>query len=204
LSDSVEEAIIQVIEKYKPETTQQLIKLLKHRLQLTEIEIAERVTQLHRDGRIKLEENFIISPAPKSLKVYLRTKSAYWYFVAVVLTLASAMAVFGIRENAPESFIRYFFGFIYVLVLPGYSLVRVLFPGGQFTLQGNMRIDGLMRFSFSAVFSIAIVSMVGLALNYIWVVTLDTLVLSLSSFTILLATVGVVRENRKYNEVVRG
>jgi hypothetical protein len=204
LSDTSDEAIIQVIEKHKPETIQQLVKLLEDRSQLTESEIIERVTQLHRESRIKLEENFLISPAPKSLKVYLKTKSAYWYFIAVILTLASTAAVFGIREGEPESIFRYFFGFIYVLVLPGYCLVRILFLGGQFALRGNTRMDWLMKFSFSTVLSIAIVSMVGLALNYIWVITLNTLVLSLSSLTILLATIGVIREYRKYNELVRG
>jgi hypothetical protein len=202
LSADVEETIIHVIKEDNPETVQQLITLLKDRLQLTESEITERVAQLQLSGRIELKTHDLSSIGPQSLQVYLRTKAASWYFIMIVLTLASAIAIFGIQDKMPESIIRYALGFVYVLGLPGYSLVRALFPGGS-SSQETVRIDGIMRFSLSVVFSIAIVSMVGLALDYTWAVTLSSLVLSLSSLTILLATVAIVRENRKFNDMVR-
>jgi uncharacterized membrane protein len=73
--------------------------------------------------------------------------------------------------------------------------VRLLFPVASSSNE-NVRVDDLMRFAFSVVFSIAIVSIVGFALDYTLSVTLETLIFCLSSITIILATAAVVRENR--------
>jgi uncharacterized membrane protein len=123
-------------------------------------------------------------------------KSVSWYFAVVILTLANTIVVFAIQDNSPYSVIRYVLGFISLLGLPGYSLVRILFPVA-FSSKENIRVDDLMRFAFSVVFSIAIVSIVGFALDYTLSVTLESLVFCLSSITIILATTAVVRENRK-------
>jgi uncharacterized membrane protein len=127
-------------------------------------------------------------------------KSVNWYFAVVILTLANTIVVFAIQDNSPYSVIRYVLGFISLLGLPGYSLVRILFPVASSSKE-NVRVDDLMRFAFSVVFSIAIVSIVGFALDYALSVTLESLVFCLSSITIIFATTAVVRENRKRIEM---
>jgi uncharacterized membrane protein len=122
-------------------------------------------------------------------------KSVNWYFAVVILTLATTIVVFAIQGDSPYSVVRYVLGFICLLGLPGYSLVRLLFPVASSSNE-NVRVDDLMRFAFSVVFSIAIVSIVGFALDYTLSVTLETLIFCLSSITIILATAAVVRENR--------
>jgi hypothetical protein len=203
LSPDIDETIIQIMDEHESLTVQQLMNLLKDRLQLTETEIDENLNRLNHEGRIKLEKQPVFSHSIPYSKSYISTASAYWFFLIVALTLGTTIAVFGISEYAPESIIRYALGFIYVLVLPGYSLMRILFPCKRFGSKENMLIDWLTRFSFSVVFSIAIVSMVGLALDYVWAVNLDSLILSLSSLTFFFAIVAFVRENRRYNEAVR-
>ena len=199
MSVDVEAAVIRVIKESNPKTTQQLILLLKDKLDLTESQITDCIIKLEYDGKIELRRQDMLHAAPRDLQFYLRSKAAYWYYLTLLLTFASTIVIFGIQGNSLAIIIRYVMGFIYVLGLPGYSLVMLLFPV-ESAAKGIVKMDLLTRFGFSVVFSIAIVSIVGLALNYTIGVTLDSLVLSLSPLTIFLATAAIYRGNLKFNE----
>ncbi len=77
-----------------------------------------------------------------------------------------------------ESPLRILFGVAMVLFIPGYALIAALFPA-----RGDL--DGIERVALSFGLSIAVVPLVGLALNYTpWGIRLDPILASLTVFTL--------------------
>jgi uncharacterized membrane protein len=86
-----------------------------------------------------------------------------------------------------ESFFRVVIALPMVLFIPGYVLIAALFPG-------KLDIDIIERIALSFGLSIAIVPLIGLALNYTpWGIRLDPIVISLVIFTLVLATLAFFR-----------
>ena len=82
---------------------------------------------------------------------------------------------------------RVLLGLLLVLFLPGYSLIAALFPRKD-------DLDGIERIALSFGLSIAVVPLIGLALNYTPLgIRLVPVLLGLSLFTVLLAVVAGVR-----------
>jgi uncharacterized membrane protein len=86
-----------------------------------------------------------------------------------------------------ETFLRVLFGIPVVLFIPGYALIAALFPKAQ-------DIDGIERIALSFGLSVAVVPLIGLALNYTpWGIRLDPVVVSLALFTIVMCLVAQYR-----------
>ncbi len=77
-----------------------------------------------------------------------------------------------------ETFLRVVFGVPVILFIPGYALIAALFPAAK-------DLGGIERIALSFGLSIAVVPLIGLALNYTpWGIRLDPIVISLAIFTI--------------------
>ncbi len=77
-----------------------------------------------------------------------------------------------------ETFLRVVFGIPVILFIPGYALIAALFPAAK-------DLGGIERIALSFGLSIAVVPLIGLALNYTpWGIRLDPIVTSLAVFTI--------------------
>ncbi|MEA2035189.1 MAG: DUF1616 domain-containing protein, partial [Euryarchaeota archaeon] len=88
-----------------------------------------------------------------------------------------------------DSFLRVVFALPVVLFIPGYALIAALFPG-------NRDIDGIERVALSFGLSIAVVPLIGLALNYTpWGIRLDPIVISLIIFTVAMVLVAQYRRS---------
>ena len=86
-----------------------------------------------------------------------------------------------------ESFLRILFGVAMVLFIPGYALIAALFPA-----RGDL--DGIERVALSFGLSIAVVPLIGLALNYTpWGIRLDPILASLTLFTIAMTGIAWYR-----------
>ncbi|MBN2735192.1 MAG: DUF1616 domain-containing protein [Methanomicrobiaceae archaeon] len=86
-----------------------------------------------------------------------------------------------------ETFLRVVFALPVVLFIPGYALIAALFPG-------NKDIDGIERTALSFGLSIAVVPLIGLALNYTpWGIRLDPIVTSLVIFTLAMLFIAQFR-----------
>jgi uncharacterized membrane protein len=89
-----------------------------------------------------------------------------------------------------DSFFRILFGIPMVLFIPGYALIAALFPGAR-------DIDSIERTALSFGLSIAVVPLIGLALNYTpWGIRLDPVIISLSILTISLCLIAQYRRAR--------
>jgi len=90
----------------------------------------------------------------------------------------------------PDSLARQILGLVFVLFLPGYAATAALFPE-------NDQIDGIERTALSFGLSIAIVPLIGLALNFTpWGIRLDPIMASVSGFILLASAIGWYRRSR--------
>ena len=186
--DEIDQRIIQIVRQKKPENIEQLIKLTQDEFHLSQQEIFERILYLKETEKLNLKSPQTIES--QKLTEYLSSKQAYWYWIAIVLTLTAALVVFIIPQDAfPLVTARYILGSIVVLWLPGYTLVKALFPGKG--------LDFLERFALSMLMSLALVPIVALLLNYSpWGIESTSIIVSLFPLTLVLATVAVIREHK--------
>jgi hypothetical protein len=189
-SDStIEQRILELVKKENPENVEQLVKLAEEKLSLKQEEALKHVMQLINNGKIKLKEPH--KPIPQSLKAYMRSGEAYWFWTTTLLTIATAITVFAVPENSyPIVYIRYVLGSIFVLWLPGFTLIKALFPSKK-------EMDTIERAALSIGLSLAIVPIVGLLLNYSpWGIRLTPITISLLALTLTFATAALIREHQ--------
>jgi uncharacterized membrane protein len=97
--------------------------------------------------------------------------------VACCIWLACTLGAVYI-PGVSQTVLRVLFGIPVVLFIPGYALIAALFPGAK-------DIDSMERVALSFGLSIAIVPLIGLALNYTpWGIRLDPIVVSLTLLTV--------------------
>lgn len=102
--------------------------------------------------------------------------------VVALWTVVTAVCVYLPILNASP--LRIVFGLPMVLFIPGYALIAALFPEKD-------DIDGIERVALSFGLSIAVVPLIGLALNYTpWGIRLDPIVVALSLFTFAMLAVA--------------
>jgi len=143
------------------------------------------------EAQAKLKLGINATSPPQTLKAYLCSLRALWYWVIITSALVTAIMVFTVPENAyPIVYTRYIFGAFFVLFLPGFALVRALFP-----LKG---LNDIERIALGIGTSIALATLVGLLLNFtpVGIITPGP-TFSLLALTIVLATTGLMREKEK-------
>ena len=117
--------------------------------------------------------------------------------LALVILLTFSCMLFVLIPPLDETPVRVLLGLLLVLFLPGYSLVAALFPRRD-------DLDGIERIALSFGLSIAVVPLIGLALNYTpYGIRLVPLLAGLSVFTILLALAAGVRRRGVVSEAER-
>jgi hypothetical protein len=183
----LQDQILELVKEKNPETVNELVDLLMDQRKLSRQVALEEVVKLENQGRLKL------TPPPKQvpekLTDYLFSSHAYWFWLILLLSAATTVSVFTI-ESPPLVYIRYVLGSVFVLLLPGFSLIKTLFP--------TKEIDNIERTALSIGMSLALVPLVGLLLNYTpWGIRLTPITLSLLALTTFLTITGVIREHTK-------
>jgi len=184
---SIDRDITDVIRKNNPKTIREVVKLLQPKYRIPEQKILEHILRLQDQGKIVLKEHPSAHASPL-LKNYILSTKASWYWTVIAVAVATMALVFTVPENAyPIVYTRYMLGSISVLFLPGYSLIKALFPTHE--------LDNIERIALSIGMSLALVPITGLFLNYTpWDLRVAPVLLSLLTLTIIFATVAVVQE----------
>jgi uncharacterized membrane protein len=138
---------------------------------------------------------------PRDLPQYVQSPDSYWFWKIVVLSVISLLLVLFIPENVtPWVYFRYVFGAVLLLFLPGYCLVRALFPVKGVRAHPEL-LDQIERLALSLGASIALTPLTALLLNYSpWGITTSPLIVSLCGLTLSLAVIAVVRERQSQRE----
>jgi hypothetical protein len=180
--------IILTVETKHPKTIEQLIKLVRQQHPLPQQEILKQILNLQEQGKLSFKED--MAYIPMSLKRYVSSSKSYWYWITVILALATTIMVFTIPENSyPIVYSRYILGIIFIIFLPGYAFIKALFP--------TKELDNVERTVLSVGMSLALVSIIGLILYYtMWGIETATLTLSLLALTTIFATAAIIREQQ--------
>ena len=181
--------ILELVKASSPETVEGLIEEAHRELEVPKDVVLKHVIELQNEGKLTLT-----SPPesiPVSLETYLISMHAIWFWAIIILSTATTISIFTITEKAyPYIYFRYILGSIFVLFLPGYSLIKALFP--------TKEIDNIERTAISIGMSLALVPLVGLLLNYTpWGIRLTPITVSLLSLTIILSIAGLIREHKE-------
>lgn len=185
----LDHSIIEILNQEHPKTVKQLIDSIHQKYDLPEQQIFQRILLLQDQGKIVLKDQL---PLSFKLKDFIFSIHAQWYLLIVALaTITTTMVILNLENVTLLGnifiYMRYLFGSIFVLFLPGYSLIKALFP-----LRG---IDNLERAVLSIVMSLIIVALNALILNYTpWGISTNPITLSLLGLTLIFSTIGVARE----------
>jgi hypothetical protein len=197
-AQNLTDTILQITAQNKPATVNQLVELVKEKTPASNQEILDAIIKLQNEGKLQLD-----TPPQQTLRIstYLGTPAARWYWITMALTIATAIAVFTVPENAfPLVYARYVLGAIFILWLPGYAFIKALFPA-QLPIKTNSKdLDTIERIALSLGMNLALVPITGLLLNYTpWGIRLTPITLSLTALTLTFATAAMIREHQTHN-----
>ncbi len=161
----------------------------------------EKKSKLHKTKQKSLN----VSKSPLTSFLIRDTQSAYdksstptlsenskttYLDILLIFTLTFLCIIFILTPAISNTIFRIIFGIILVLFAPGYSLIAALFPK-------NNDINGIQRITFSFSLSIAVTPLIGLFINYTPLgIRLEPILLSLSSFTILMCIAAYIRRSK--------
>jgi uncharacterized membrane protein len=118
-------------------------------------------------------------------------KPARWLEIIVLYTVLTMVIVYLIPGDTPLFVLRYVLGFVFVVFLPGYCLVNVLFVGVN-------RIDPVENVVLSVALSFGITGLAGLFLGLSPIgINFTSITVSLSAIVLGLAAVAFVRKSRE-------
>jgi uncharacterized membrane protein len=165
----------------------------------------EETNEIQIDLQNEFKIEFTKKESTASLREYVFSSKALWYWLTILLAATSSIAIFVIPENAvPLIYLRWGFGVIFVLFLPGFVFIKTLFPTNVPFKTSSESMDTLERVVLSLGMSLILTPMVGLILDYTpWGVRLTSITLSLLTLTVFLATAAVFRE-LKQDKVEKG
>jgi uncharacterized membrane protein len=116
----------------------------------------------------------------------------------MALSVVATITIFVVPESdVPLAYLRSSFGIIFVLFLPGFALIKALFPAKVPFQTSSDDMDAVERIALSFGMSLALVPMFGLILYFSpWGLGLTSITLSLLVFSIIFATIAVLREHQ--------
>ncbi len=185
----IHDKILEYIQRSHPNTVEEIIRKLVDDLDISRDIALQYITNLEKEGKLILSPE--LKEIPEDFKDYIRSNHATWYWLTLLLIIVTTIIVFTVPERAyPLSYIRYILGIIFMIFLPGYSLIKTLYP--------TREIDEIERIGLSIGSSIAMVPLVGFLLNFTpWGIRLEPLTLGILLLTVILSTMGLLREHQE-------
>lgn len=161
-----------------------VISRVSERLKLRKHDVARRIYELKENGLIDL-----IDPnPPRTLVRYLFSTYCTWFWLIASIVFLMFITIYVLPNSPPYIYLRYVLGSVFVLYLPGSSLIELLYPKPE-------ELSQLERLALSIGLSLALVPLAGLILNYTpWGIRLDPVFIVLSLLTVSLACGAVYRK----------
>ena len=124
---------------------------------------------------------------PQTFTQYFLSIESLWFHILSTFIVTTILLALYVTEP-PLVYLRYVLGSLYVLYVPGATLLEALYPRGE-------ELEPLERLALSIGLSLALVPLVGLVLNYTpWGIRLVPIIISLALLTLSLAIVALRRK----------
>lgn len=145
-------------------------------------EIHDAINELKHENKITLSEPQVEG----SFLNYITNFSSASFWLTIIVTMVTLTTIYLTPQVAPWSMVRIVAGGAFVLFIPGYALIQLLFP--------TKDMDTIERIALSVGLSLAVAPLIGLMLNYSpWGIRLDPIAASLSAVSIALAFGGTYK-----------
>jgi hypothetical protein len=180
------EIVRNTIKNKHPQTIAELAQLVSADATVNEDEFRAALKDVISEGGIELKEP---SYNLESALDYLFTITiSGWFWATIILAGAAILSVAFVPDLYPVNAIRWVLGSVFVLYLPGYTLMQFLFSERK-------ELDSLERFALSVGLSLAVVPLIGLILNYLpWGIRLTPITISLTLFVLSFAILAATRK----------
>lgn len=153
---------------------------------------AEELYKKWARGEIVLKPN---SKPTTFIEFLLRPGFSLWLYVLISLIIITVSLIYVSESIKSLTVLRYVLGSIFVLFIPGYTLVQALYEPGE--------LAPLEELALSIGLSLATVPLIGLVLNYTpWGIRLSPIVVSLSIFSTVLGLLAAYRRYRFYQRIL--
>ena len=148
---SLDKLILKIVETNQPKNVRELVQLVQEQVDANLEDITGEIKDLQQKGLLVLEE----STTPTiHFSDFLSSRKSLWFWVTICLTLFAFISIIFFPETGtPLSYLRYAFGFVLAVFLPGYCLTETLFPRKN-------SMDEIERFTFSVGLSFAVTALV--------------------------------------------
>ncbi len=146
-------------------------------------EIMQTLVELQKENKIELREKYQFT----SFLGYLKKLSfSYTFWSALLVTALTTISIFFLPHIQPWITLRIAVGVAFIIFLPGYALMELLFTR-------DMR--GVERVALGIGLSVTLSPLVGLILDYTpWGIRLIPIVITLSIMTLSLMIAGTYRK----------
>jgi len=192
VSEYLEKAVRDTAHSLGNPTLSELVDTLVKDKGLRFKDATKAVYVLWKKGELELAE----ANPPYNLSSYAFHLENLWFWALTALVAFTVLVVFLVNSSA-LLYLRYALGGIFILFLPGAMLITALYPR-----EGEL--DGLERLALSIGLSLAVVPLIGLALNYTpWGITLAPIMVSLAFFAEVMGVVAFVKKFRYYKLMVQ-
>lgn len=133
-------------------------------------------------------------PPDTYVEYLFRIDYSLWFWTSIAI-ITSTLLIIYLSDIVPALIpLRYVLGSIFVLFLPGYSLIEALYPEEK-------SLSPLERLALSIGLSLAVIPLIGLLLNYTpWGIRLTPIVFSVSMYMLLML---LIASYRKYSIATR-
>ena len=183
---SLRDVVRNTIRSEPPKTVAELAQLVSADGTVYEDEFMAALKEAVSEGGIELKQT---SYNLESALDYLFTITiSGWFWATMILAVSAILSVAFVPDAFPVNVIRWVLGSVFVLYLPGYTLIQFLFSEKK-------ELDSLERFALSVGLSLAVVPLIGLILNYLpWGIRLAPITVSLSLFVVSFAILAAARK----------
>jgi hypothetical protein len=185
----LEDLIIELLHKDHSLRIKDMVDTLHH------IDNSLAIGDIHDAVEMLKQENLIVVQsrpiaAQNSFYVYLtRNYLSLPFWSAVAITVLTLVSVFLMPSTVPWSLFRYVVGGAFTLIMPGFSILQLLFPAKD--------IRNMERFTLSVGLSLGLLPLIGLVFVYSpFGIHLTPIVIFLSLLCISLSAIGTYRKFR--------
>ena len=183
MSDNLQETVLVAAKTLNQPTVEKIVDHLVKQKGVKPADATKAVYTEWKKGTLNLAQD---NP-PKTLPQYFFSLENAWFWAATALVAVTGIVIFTV-ESSMLLYLRYALGGIFILFLPGLLLISALYPRSE-------DLDGIERAGLSVGLSLAIVPLVGLALNYTpWGIRLEPIVISLAALVEASAVACAVRK----------
>lgn len=178
-----EKRVFKALQKYRNLSLEEAVERIVLEEGYDRSEAAKKIYMLWKKGYIDITRD----TAPRGFINYFLSVEAIWFYIFSALIIVTSLLVVYVEEP-PLLYLRYILGSLFILYLPGYSLIEALYPRGD-------ELEPLERLALSIGLSLAVVPLVGLVLNYTpWGIRLTPILVSMIILTMLLSLAALYRK----------